>query len=125
MAATMPWPTQVLVGVSNMAELMVQSDFAIGAAGSTSWERCCLGLPTAMVVLADNQRFAASQLENVNAVILLKSTSELGKELAECIKKIKNTESFLLNLAAEGARITDGDGCKRVVSAIFNHKKHA
>ncbi len=43
-----------------MAQLMADSDLAIGAAGATSWERCCLGLPTVMVVLADNQRYAAA-----------------------------------------------------------------
>ncbi|MFH0934731.1 MAG: UDP-2,4-diacetamido-2,4,6-trideoxy-beta-L-altropyranose hydrolase, partial [Pseudomonadota bacterium] len=55
-AANMPWPTMVLVNISDMARLMADSDLAIGAAGCTSWERCCLGLPSLMMVLADNQR---------------------------------------------------------------------
>jgi len=45
---------------------MADSDLAIGAAGSTSWERCCLGLPTLLIVLAENQRDAARFLENKN-----------------------------------------------------------
>src|SRR5690606_35975420 len=44
-AAMMPWCTEVVFNVDNMAQRMAESDFAIGAAGSTSWERCCLGLP--------------------------------------------------------------------------------
>ena len=43
----------VLVNVTNMAELMANADLAIGAAGSTTWERCCLGLPMVLIVLAD------------------------------------------------------------------------
>jgi spore coat polysaccharide biosynthesis predicted glycosyltransferase SpsG len=35
-AQDMPWTTEVVVGVNNMAELMAKSDLAIGAAGSTS-----------------------------------------------------------------------------------------
>ncbi|MBT5187017.1 MAG: UDP-2,4-diacetamido-2,4,6-trideoxy-beta-L-altropyranose hydrolase, partial [Kordiimonadaceae bacterium] len=41
LALQMPWQTNVLVSVTNMAELMAASDLAIGAAGSTTWERCC------------------------------------------------------------------------------------
>jgi UDP-2,4-diacetamido-2,4,6-trideoxy-beta-L-altropyranose hydrolase len=41
-AAQMPWHTDVLVNAEDMARLMSDSDLAIGAAGTTSWERCCL-----------------------------------------------------------------------------------
>lgn len=68
-AQDMPWTTEVLVSVNNMAELMAKSDLAIGAAGSTSWERCCLGLPSIMVVLADNQNLIAKDLHNWGAAI--------------------------------------------------------
>jgi len=42
--------------VKNMAELMANADLAIGAGGTTTWERCCLGLPTITIVIADNQQ---------------------------------------------------------------------
>ncbi|OEC54037.1 MULTISPECIES: UDP-2,4-diacetamido-2,4,6-trideoxy-beta-L-altropyranose hydrolase [unclassified Aeromonas] len=50
-----------------MADLMSQHDFAIGAAGGMTWERACLGLPTLAVPIVDNQQFndeviASSQL---------------------------------------------------------------
>ncbi|HEX5737207.1 MAG TPA: UDP-2,4-diacetamido-2,4,6-trideoxy-beta-L-altropyranose hydrolase, partial [Hydrogenophaga sp.] len=51
-AQGMSWPTQVLAGIRDMAQVMANCDLAIGAAGSTSWERCCLGVPTIMLVLA-------------------------------------------------------------------------
>lgn len=48
----------VLLHQSNqMAELMQQHDFAIGAAGGMTWERACLGLPTLAVPIVDNQQF--------------------------------------------------------------------
>jgi UDP-2,4-diacetamido-2,4,6-trideoxy-beta-L-altropyranose hydrolase len=40
----------------NMADLMLQADLAIGAGGTTTWERCSLGLPTITVIVAENQR---------------------------------------------------------------------
>jgi UDP-2,4-diacetamido-2,4,6-trideoxy-beta-L-altropyranose hydrolase len=119
MAESMPWPTKVLVGVRNMAELMAKSDFAIGAAGATSWERCCLGLPTAIVILAENQRFAADQLEKANAVCLLRSLENLKRDLTDCMDKIMETESYMSNLGASGIAIIDGRGCQRVVGFIL------
>ncbi len=40
----------------SLAPLMAKADLAIGGGGATSWERFCLGLPTLVVTLADNQR---------------------------------------------------------------------
>lgn len=43
-------------GLPTLAPLMVKADLGIGGGGATSWERFCLGLPTLVVTLADNQR---------------------------------------------------------------------
>ncbi|EKP0261928.1 UDP-2,4-diacetamido-2,4,6-trideoxy-beta-L-altropyranose hydrolase [Aeromonas sobria] len=40
-----------------MAQLMQQHDFTIGAAGGMTWERACVGLPTLAVPIVDNQQF--------------------------------------------------------------------
>ena len=46
----------VIVDTDNISGLMLDADLAIGAGGSTTWERCCLGLPTLLFVLSENQR---------------------------------------------------------------------
>ena len=68
-SAHMPCRTDVLRGVQDMAQLMADSDIAIGAAGGTSWERCCLGLPTILLVLARNQDRVAKALSASGAAI--------------------------------------------------------
>ena len=40
---------------ADMPKLVVEGDLAIGAAGSSVWERCCLGLPQYLIQIADNQ----------------------------------------------------------------------
>lgn len=121
-AQDMPWPTRVLVGVSDMAQLMADSDLAIGAAGATSWERCCLGLPTIMLVLADNQDKIAEALYEAGAVHFFDT------------QKIKNqpliTPEYLvpLKLSAMGraaAEITDGLGAAKVAETLINKVAHA
>ena len=61
-AQTAPYPCRVIAGADNMAQLMAQADLSIGAAGSSAWERCCMGLSGILLVLAENQRTVAARL---------------------------------------------------------------
>lgn len=122
-AQDMPWPTRVLVGVSDMAQLMADSDLAIGAAGATSWERCCLALPSAMMVLAANQRHAARLLEQANAVRMLDLTANLQKGLAEFINEIFTSETCLAQLRDSASKVTDGKGCEHVADWLTRKEK--
>lgn len=54
--------------VDNMAELMAKADVALGAGGSTSWERCYLGLPAGIVAVADNQLSPTEALAQTGAI---------------------------------------------------------
>lgn len=118
MATEMPWPTEVLVNVDNMAELMADSDMAIGAAGSTSWERCCLGLPSLLVVLAENQRDGANALAKAGAVVLLGNVEGIALNLAREVKCILG-EVRLLTMKSACAAVTSGKGVNFVASYIF------
>lgn len=117
-ASLMPWKTEVKVGVENMAELMANSDLAIGAAGSTSWERCCLGLPTIMLVLADNQLLAAEMLENENAVIKLNVNEDIKSRIKDIINNFHNTPSLLNKLSLCSRAISDGSGSELVLKRL-------
>ena len=106
-AQTLPYSTQILSGVTNMAQLMADSDLAIGAAGATAWERCCLGLPTLMLVLAENQRHLAEALVDVGAAKLL----DLNRlNLSEMIAS--------LGMGPTASTLVDGEGVARVLQAM-------
>jgi UDP-2,4-diacetamido-2,4,6-trideoxy-beta-L-altropyranose hydrolase len=45
----------LFININNMHEIMMKSDLFIGAAGTTSWERAKLGLPTMCITIANNQ----------------------------------------------------------------------
>ena len=118
LAGQMPWPTTVKVGISDMAQLMAESDLAIGAAGATSWERCCLGLPTIMLVLADNQALAAQILDNAQAVIKLSLDEQLASELAQIVSKLTHGSNRLESMTEHAKNITDGTGCQHVARQL-------
>lgn len=114
-AALISHPTTVLAGVSSMAQLMADSDLAIGAAGATSWERCSLGLPTIMVVLAENQRQVAHGLELVAAVKVLSSLDRIGVELPKVLHSLIQSESRLTAMSTAAAQVADGLGAQAVI----------
>ncbi len=108
-AKDMPWPTEVLVNISDMAQRMADSDWAIGAAGSTSWERCCLGLPSLILVLAENQQAVAAALQNAGAIIAVKSISDLQRILENSLLS-ENGDTLLRQLSLAAAQVADGLG---------------
>jgi UDP-2,4-diacetamido-2,4,6-trideoxy-beta-L-altropyranose hydrolase len=103
---------------SNMCQLMAEADLAIGAAGTTSWERCCLGLPTILLVLADNQCFAARNLARAGAVKWLEDTSDLEAALIAALRELCQSEAIRLSLVRAASQVTDGLGAKRLVDEI-------
>jgi len=119
-AAQLSWPTSILVDVICMAPLMAVSDLAIGAAGATSWERCCLGLPTLLMVLANNQRTAAQNLERVGAVRVIDlGFSEGYASISQNIFDLSVNSSAMVAMTHAAADVVDGNGVERLVHAIF------
>jgi UDP-2,4-diacetamido-2,4,6-trideoxy-beta-L-altropyranose hydrolase len=66
-AAGMP-NVEVLSGTNEMARLMAAADLGIGTCGGAAWERCALGLPSLVVVNAENQRDDARILQQMGAI---------------------------------------------------------
>lgn len=117
-AALMRWPVEVLAGVSDMASLMVESDLAIGAAGGTSWERCCLGLPTLVLVLADNQKAGATGLEKIGAVLAVEHVDRMESILNKFLAP-ESGQEYLCELSRAASVVTDGAGVTRVCEQLM------
>lgn len=114
----LPYQATILVGVDNMAELMTQADLAIGAAGSTSWERCCLGLPTIMVVLADNQRALAAGLGKLGAAAVIAEIQQIVGGLPAIINSLIDCPKSLVAMSQAAASLVDGVGVDRIVQRL-------
>ncbi len=70
--------------VDNMAELMTNSDLAIGAGGASMWERCFLGLPSITVILADNQKKTTEDVAIYGAIKYLGWAHDLSEKDYVC-----------------------------------------
>ncbi len=117
----MPYTTRVTVNAWNIAELMANSDLAIGAAGSASWERCCLGLPTLIVILAKNQIKVANALEQSGCAKVIGPPDSISKNLPGLIQtSILDNKMYGMTELCRG--IIDGHGVDRVKRALLeNH----
>lgn len=99
----------------DMAALMASADLAIGAGGTTSWERCCLGLPTLVLVLADNQKMIAEELSRAGAAIRLERYDRIDpKAVAETVAHLIVDFAKLRATADRAATICDGAGAAKV-----------
>jgi UDP-2,4-diacetamido-2,4,6-trideoxy-beta-L-altropyranose hydrolase len=101
--------------VNNMANLMAKSDIAIGAGGTTTWERCMIGLPSFTITIAENQIQMTRDAEVFGAVWYLGHKDELTKDkIIETINNItpndlrsKHEKSVSLMSQNNEARIKD------------------
>ncbi|MBS4699312.1 UDP-2,4-diacetamido-2,4,6-trideoxy-beta-L-altropyranose hydrolase [Aeromonas media] len=116
-ASTMPWATDILVGVNDMAQRMASCDLAIGAAGSTSWERCCLGVPTLMVTLAQNQLSIGNALHHQGGAILIGSPADphFEAKFHDAMLILQSDRQQLSKMCLNGAMLTDGHGCHDII----------
>lgn len=69
--------------IDYMAELMGKAGLAIGAGGSSTWERCYLGLPSLSIVTADNQREITKVVHDKGATRFLGVSAEVTTKTIE------------------------------------------
>ena len=107
------------VDTTSMADLLTQADLAIGAAGVSAWERCCMGLPSALIVVAQNQIDIAATLEAAGAARILGQAEQLTVEcLAQAIDGLIAEPESLARTGERAAALCDGLGVSRVVQAL-------
>ena len=100
--------------VDDMAKLMLSHDVAIGAPGTTSWERACLGLPSIIVPLAENQKTISAQLVQASAAIKV-SINEISTNLLTAYQTMMDNWH---NMRLANFSICDGLGIFRVTQCI-------
>lgn len=104
------------VQASNMAELMSEADLSIGAGGGTTWERCCLGLPTITVSLAANQCSGSEALALKGAAIYLGRAAEIDAPLIRsALETSFASRNLLLSCINAMDTLVDGKGAERIV----------
>jgi UDP-2,4-diacetamido-2,4,6-trideoxy-beta-L-altropyranose hydrolase len=94
--------------INNMAELMNDSDLSIGAGGTSTWERCYLGLPSIVITVATNQEESISVLHTKGAVWNLGKSQEVTeKHILEAVEKIISQPQLINDLSRNATKIME------------------
>jgi UDP-2,4-diacetamido-2,4,6-trideoxy-beta-L-altropyranose hydrolase len=114
----LPFRATVTVGATNMAERMVLADLAIGAAGATTWERCCLGLPSLVVAIAANQRTFLRVVaeQGLSAVADL---SDLDAAVCTFVGRMQAEPDQYFAMVDHASAAVDGLGASRVADYML------
>lgn len=92
--------------IDYLAKLMSEADLAIGAGGSTTWERCYVGLPAITIETAENQSEILAYLSEIGAVWHLGVSEKVDEEdIANNILKLINYPTVLVEMVNATASI--------------------
>lgn len=106
----------------HLADLMVRADLAIGAGGATTWERMCLGLPSLVVSIANNQR---PTCEALGAAGLIQYVGDINSvraaQIGDALTRFIGNRDRLVGLSVSGQLLVDGQGASRVADVMIDH----
>jgi UDP-2,4-diacetamido-2,4,6-trideoxy-beta-L-altropyranose hydrolase len=103
------------VDVTDPWHLMSVADLAVGAAGTTSLERCCLGLPSVVLVTAENQWVQAITLRRDRLALV---TDNEPLAIKSALERLAYDSSLRSALSTRCAALCNGAGSMQVIGAI-------
>ncbi|MFZ9786505.1 MAG: UDP-2,4-diacetamido-2,4,6-trideoxy-beta-L-altropyranose hydrolase, partial [Ilumatobacteraceae bacterium] len=101
------------------ARIMSIADLAIGAGGTTSWERMCLGVLSIVVSIAENQISACEKLGRDGLVTYLGAQPSLKPgAIKNAVIEAKTKFVSWFDQIEKGQILVDGRGCERVAEVM-------
>jgi len=107
--------------VRDPASLFSVCDAAISAAGVTTWELLCIGVPTAVLVVAENQAGVAALAADHGAAIGLSVGDVEGGAVVEVVEHLADPATQR-RLHDAGQDLVDGRGAERVCSSLTGNR---
>lgn len=108
------------VDTPHMARLTAEADIAIGAPGSSTWERCVLGLPSVLVILAENQRPAGRAMAERGAALVVDlAAPDFEAAFDRAFLKLLRDAGARRDLAARSSEMCDGLGAGRAAEIFL------
>lgn len=111
---------QLKINPENVLQIFLQSDIAIMAGGTTTYEAACTGLPMFIITIADNQLEQAKAWDSLGAAKFIGAFEDISKqELIDSFSKLLNHIELIQNMSSMGKSLVDGYGAYRVANTII------
>lgn len=116
------WTISLEIDPPDVAAILSESDVVIGAGGTSTWERCALGVPSLLFVIAENQKEIASLMVESKAAMLLSSETPF-ESAVHFLKELKSKPEKLRAMSLAAANICAGTGAEVVAKKILENTK--
>jgi len=108
------------VQTPRLGQLMRAADLALGAGGTSTWERCASALPALVVTIADNQLELAAATASAGACRWLGGIDDVGVDaLAGALESLAGDPDALQRMGHAAGALCDGRGAGRVARALL------
>ncbi|MGV8042522.1 MAG: UDP-2,4-diacetamido-2,4,6-trideoxy-beta-L-altropyranose hydrolase [Thermoanaerobaculaceae bacterium] len=113
---------RIAVDAQDMTDLYLWADVAITGGGSTCWETAFAGLPSIILVLAENQSGVAKGLAESGFAINAGRVELANRgDLPGTVERLLKDRPQREEMTASGQRLVDGHGSERVITAMQGH----
>ena len=107
--------------VSNIAELMGNADLAIGASGSATWESCCVGVPSLVWSISENQVAIAESANEIGVCVNLGKVENVSVQIAaNALSELLENKQKPVFLEENSLNLVDGQGTNLVVEELLS-----
>ena len=104
--------------VNDLSRLMLDSDLCIGAGGTTTSERLCIGLPSIVTIVSDDQKESIEFLSDMGHVINLGLAKNVTtKTYVQTLQKLNS--DLIYNMSLNNQKLVDGNGSERIKKQII------
>lgn len=104
---------------SSVVDLMLNSDVAISAGGSTLYELTACGTPTLAFILAENQRFLVEKMAELEYIVNLGWHDELNQKVfVDALCLLINDYKKRIAMSRKGKSLVDTRGAERIVRVL-------
>lgn len=117
-----PLPSQhleIIGPTDDLPKLLADSDLVISASGTSTWELLCLGLPSALVWVVENQILGYERTTARGLAAGLGHLPTLGPDAVNTLRQLLLSPGLRGEIAARAWSAVDGNGCARVADALL------
>jgi len=106
------------VQTPDMAELMLKADLMLSTASSVNWERCCLGVPALLMVVAENQRKILEYSVAEGSALAWPEQPDDCESVIQVIRELRLNSDRLKTMSLAAMSLCDGLGCQRICDEL-------
>ena len=111
---------RIISNALNMPELILWSDLAVSAGGSTAWELLYLKTPALFLINSENQKRLVEQIASANAGINAGLHDGIHiKDIARKIGTLIHDQALRDKIICNTNRLVDGKGRERIVRSLL------